>query len=295
MLLRRDMSIASPPVAPDPDWIVGKYALLNVEGRVLDGRTVLEPKSWRIPFQWQGYHYQDHDDEPFLPLVNSGGGFVEGDASHFRGIFAGRTRTLITTTAASKFYKSIDGGVCQEIVDMHVGPEALLEYCPDEAIPFAHSRVRRITKVAIDRSSRLFATDMISAGRVHYGSGEVFKFDGLVSSFEISMDERPLALDRLVVTTPSALRALPRLWRGALHSATIFAYAPDLPVGIEDAVHAVAGSVDGTELGVSRIDDLIVARVLSHETWQAHEAIFKVWAALRPSIAGKPARPIRKC
>jgi urease accessory protein len=289
------MGTAAEPISPDPSWIIGKHALLNVEGRLANGRTVLEPKSWRIPFQWQGYHYQDHDDEPFLPLVNSGGGFVEGDVSHFRAVLAGRTRTLITTTAASKFYKSVDGGVSHEIVEVQLGPEALLEYCPDEAIPFARSRVRRITKVAIDRSSRLFATDMISAGRVHYGGGETFKFDSLVSSFEISIDERPLALDRLVVTTPSALDALPRLWRGALHLATIFAYAPDLPVGIEDAVHALAGSVDGTELGVSRIDKLITVRVLSAETWQAHEAIFSVWTALRPSIAGKPARPIRKC
>jgi urease accessory protein len=130
---------------------------------------------------------------------------------------------------------------------------------------------------------------------VHYSSGEIFKFDSLVSSFEISVDERPLALDRLVASTPSALQALPRLWRGALHIATVFAYAPDLPVGVEDAVHALEASVDGTELGVSRIDNLIAVRVLSAETWQAHEAIFRVWAALRPSIAGKPARPIRKC
>ena len=57
----------------------------------------------------------------------------------------------------------------------------------------------------------------------------------------------------------------------------------------------LAGSIDGTELGVSRIDNLTTVRVLSAETWQAHEAIFGVWAALRPSIAGKPARPIRKC
>jgi len=289
------MVTAAELISPDPSWIIGKYALLNVEGKISNGRTVLEPKSWRIPFQWQGYHYQDHDDQPFLLLVNSGGGFVEGDVSHFRAIFAQQTRTLITTTAASKFYKSIDGGLSQEIVDVRLGPEALLEYYPDEAIPFARSRVRRITRLAIDSSSRLFATDMISAGRVHYGSGEIFKFDSLVSSFEIIVGERPLVLDRLVVTTSSALQALPRLWRGALHIATIFAYAPDLPVGIQDAVHAIAGSVEGSELGVSRIDNLIAVRILSAETWQAHEAIFRVWAALRPSIAGKPARPIRKC
>lgn len=295
MLLQRDMSIGSQPVAPDPDWIVGKHALLNVEGRVLDGRTVLEPRSWRIPFQWQGYHYQDHDDEPFLPLVNSGGGFVEGDVSRFHATLGDGTRTLITTTAASKFYKSLAGGSSREIVDITVGPNALLEYYPDEAIPFEHSRVERITNIIIDPSSRIFATDMISAGRIHYGEGEVFKFSSLVSSFEIRLCRKPLALDRLVAGTPATVACLARLWRGARHLSTIFAYAPDLSQQCEDSVHALSGSLDGTEMGVSRIGNLIVVRMLSFETWQAHEAIFQVWNVLRPAIAGKPARPIRKC
>ena len=295
MLLQRDMSVGSPPITPDPDWIVGKYALLNVEGRVLDARTVLEPRSWRIPFQWQGYHYQDHDDEPFLPLVNSGGGFVEGDVSHFRATLGAGTRTLITTTAASKFYKSLCGDTSKEIVDIRLGPNALLEYYPDEAIPFAHSRVERITKIVIDPSSRVFATDMISAGRIHYGDGEAFKFSSLVCSFEIRLRDKLLALDRLVATTPTAIARLPRLWRGAHHLGTVFAYVPGFSKQDEDAVHALSATLEGTELGVSRLGNLIVVRLLSLETWQAHQAIFEIWKVLRPAIAGKPARPIRKC
>ena len=282
------------PIVPDPDWVIGKYALLNVEGKLSDGRTVLEPRGWRIPFQWQGYNYQDHDDQPFLLLINSGGGFVEGDVSHFQAVLDAKTRTLITTTAASKFYKSLEGGHTREIVDLQLGPDALLEYCPDEAIPFEHSRVERITRINITTTSRLFATDMLSAGRIHFGSGEAFKFDSLVSRFEIRLEDRIVALDRLVATTPAAIAALPRLWRGAMHLATVFVYAPDLP-SIEDAVDALRGSIAQTELGVSRIGNLLIARVLSKETWQAHEAIFSIWRVIRPSLAGKSARPIRKC
>ena len=47
------------------------------------------------------------------------------------------TRALITTTAASKFYKCIEGETSRELVNLSVGPEALLEYWPDESIPFA--------------------------------------------------------------------------------------------------------------------------------------------------------------
>jgi urease accessory protein len=282
------------PVEPDPEWVIGKYGLLNIKGELRDGRTVLEPKGWRIPFQWQGYHYQDHDDQPFLLLVNSGGGLVEGDVSHFCAMLDAKTRTLITTTAASKFYKSIGGACTREIVDIQLGAGALLEYYPDEAIPFKHSRVERTTRVRMTESSRLFATDMLSAGRIHFGSGEAFKFDSLLSSFEIRLDDRTLALDRLAATTPVAVDALHRLWRGAMHLATVFVYAPDLPF-VEEAVDDLRGSFAGTELGVSRIGNLLIVRLLCKEAWQAHEAIFGIWQVVRPGIADKPARPIRKC
>jgi urease accessory protein len=291
-------SPAAPPaagalVAPDPAWIIGKYGLLNIEGTVRDGRTVLEPRSWRIPYQWQGYHYQDHDDEPFLPLVNSSGGFVEGDVSHLTARLGPGTRTLITTTAASKFYKCPGGAPSHEIVEIRVDDGAALEYCPDESIPFADSRVRRVTRLALAPGARLFATDMISAGRVHYREGECFRFASLFSELEVRVGGRPLAIDRLVAEDPATVAALPRLWRGALHMATVFAYAPDLPAGIEEGLAGIA--VEGTELGATRIGRLAILRILSVETWQAHEALYRAWEVLRPAIMSKPARPIRKC
>ena len=286
---------SSAPVQPDPEWIVGKYALMNVRASSRRGRTEIDPLCWRIPFQWQGYHYQDHDDQPFMLLVNSGGGFVEGDVSHFHGVLEPGTRALFTTTASSKFYKCPGGTVSREIVDLHVGEDALLELCPDEAIPFARSRVHRINRIALEPSSRLFATDMVSAGRVHYGDGEVFRFHHLVSEFRIAIGGRLVALDRLVATAPETIAALQRLWLGRLHMAMAFAYAPDLAPAVEDDVHDAIAGVDGTEAGVTRIGNLVIVRILSHETWQAHEALFNAWTALRPAIAGKAARPILKC
>ena len=287
--------LSSAPVQPDPEWVVGKYALMNVRARAGRGRTEIDPLCWRIPFQWQGYHYQDHDDQPFMLLLNSGGGFVEGDVSHFHGVLEPGTRALFTTTASSKFYKCPGGGISREIVDLHVGDEALLEFCPDEAIPFARSRVRRINRIEMAPTARLFATDMVSAGRVHYGDGEVFRFHHMVSEFRITIGGRLVALDRLVATKPETIAALERLWQGRRHMAQAFAYAPDLAPGVEDGVHEAIAGVEGTEAGVTRIGNLVIVRILSHETWQAHEALFNAWAALRPAVAGKNARPILKC
>lgn len=280
---------------PDPDWIVGKHALMNLHAVVRNGRTEIDPRSWRIPFQWQGTHYQDHDDQPFLLLINSGGGFVEGDASQLNAELEAGTRALLTTTSSSRFYKCLEGGTSRELVNIEVGAGALLEYYPDEAIPFAHSRVERQTRIGLQPDSRLFATDMVSAGRVHYLDGEVFAFSSLVSEFQIDVAGQPIALDRLVALDEAEIAALERLWAGAHHMACVYAYAPDLPDGIEARVEAAIDAVDAVSGGASRIGNLLVARILGLETWQTHEAIYACWDVLRPTIAGKPARPILKC
>ena len=279
---------------PDPQWIIGKHALLNIRAKLRNGRTEIDPHAWRIPYQWQGYHYQDHDDQPFLLLINSGGGFVEGDASHFNGLLDPGTRTLVTTTAASKYYKCLNGGTCEERVDFHVGSGALLEYLPDEAIPFARSRVRRHTTIELTADSRLFATDMISAGRVHFGAGEEFKFSGLRSEFNIIRDGASLVSDRLLLANAEEVGELKELWAGARHMATVFCYCPDLPADIERSIE-IRVQAEGVSIGASRLDDLIIVRILADETWQAQEAILSVWHIVRPLLCGKPARRINKC
>lgn len=279
---------------PDPDWIVGKYALLNIRAKLRNGRTEIDPHAWRIPYQWQGYHYQDHDDQPFLLLINSGGGFVEGDAAEFNGSLEPGARMLVTTTAASKFYKCLNGGQCSETVNLRAGGGSLLEYLPDEAIPFARSRVRRRTTIEIETDSRLFATDMISAGRVHYGAGEEFMFSELSSEFNVIVDGKTLASDRLLLTNTEEVQDLRDLWAGAKHMATIFAHCEKWTRGIEAEIEQLNG-MDGVTLGASRIGNLIVVRILSREVWQAQEAVFQAWQAMRPILAQKPARRISKC
>ncbi|MFV0245561.1 MAG: urease accessory protein UreD [Qingshengfaniella sp.] len=282
------------PTYPDPKWIVGKQALMNVRAHRVGGKTIIQPSAWRIPFQWQGYHYQDHDDQPFMLMVNSGGGFVEGDGSRFYGRIEAGARALFTTTASGKFYKCVNGLTSTETVDFTVAENATLEYLPGETIPFEARRSRRRIRIGLHRSSRLFASDMVSAGRVYYGR-EIFKFHALDSSFEIQLEGETLALDRMRLKTPDEVRDLDRLWAGARHAALVFSYAPDLPAEAEELVRLHCCEVEQTQVGASRIGDLIAVRILARETWQAHEAIFKVWGALRPLIAGKPARPILKC
>jgi urease accessory protein len=249
----------------------------------------------RIPYQWQGSFYQDHDDQPFVLLHNSAGGFVEGDAAELHVLAEPGTRSLFTTTAATKFYKCEAAETSYDLVNFHVGQEALLEYVPDEVIPFAKSRIERTTRVALHASSRLFASDVISAGRVSYGAGELFAFASMRSQFELRISGRLVALDRLVACQPEDISALSRLWGGYMHLASIVVYAPNLPHSLVERVQGRCEAlVDRCDAGATMVDGVIFVRVLAEQVWQAHEAVYWIWETVRPAIAGKPAHRIRK-
>lgn len=283
------------PVKPDPSWPIGKHALMNLKIVRRNGRTEIDPSNWRIPYQWQGTHYQDNDDQPFLLLINSGGGFVEGDIAELHARLDPNTRALITTTAASKFYKCPQRRISREEVHLHVGPGALLEYYPDESIPFAHACVERLTEIDIVPSSRLFAVDMLSAGRIHYGAGELFTFDSLASEFTIRVNGKTAFLDRIFAPDASEVRAIATLWNGAHHMATVACYDATLPRGIEADVEAALATNGLTSSGASRVGNMLTCRILAKEAWHCHEAIQAVWGVVRPHIAGKSAKLIRKC
>jgi urease accessory protein len=255
----------------------------------------VDPIARRIPYQWHPVFFQDHDDQPFVLLHNSAGGFVEGDAAELHVLADPGTRSLFTTTAAARFYKCEAGETSRDLVSFTVGEGALLEYLPDEVIPFAQSRVERTIRVALDGSSRLFASEVISAGRAGYGAGELFAFASMRSQFELWIDGRVVVLDRLVASQPEDVAALPRLWGGHTHLATIAVYAPGLAGSIvERAQRTCETFVGRCEAGATMVDGVIFVRVLAGRVWQAHEAVYRIWETLRPALAGKPARRIWK-
>ena len=255
--------------------------------------TTVEPVARRIPFQWQGVHYQDHDDQPFVLLHHSAGGYVEGDTADLRVDVAEGSRVLLTTMGASKFYKSCHGEVTEENVLIDVGADALAEYLPDEAIPYASSRASRSTTVNLARSSRVFVTDLVAAGRIHYGGGEAFAFDSLRSELSVSVDGTPVVLDRLISDGGDA-ESLRRLWAGRNLLGSVVAYAADLDAPLEAEIEAACAEYD-VLAGASQRRGVLFVRLLAYESWQLHEAVHQVWCLIRPSLAGKNARRIRKC
>jgi urease accessory protein UreH len=120
-------------------------------------------------------------------------------------------------------------------------------------------------------------------------------FHALKSEFEVRVGDRTAVLDRLIAQNVEEVETLRRLWAGASHLATVIAVASNLPQGIEKTLESKLSACNIATAGATRFGDVVICRVLADEAWACHEAVYACWAILRPFLAGKAARPIRKC
>ncbi|WP_019973183.1 urease accessory protein UreD [Mycobacterium sp. 141] len=272
---------------------IGKHGSLVVRAMVERGKTRLQPTFRRIPYQWHGAHYQDNDDQPFLLVQNSGGGFVEGDSGRFHLTMEPGTRALVTTTEATKFYRSEGGGSSAESYRFDVGANALLEYVPDEVIPYAGCRAVRDTRFCLTSPSRLFAAEVMVAGRVHFRRDELFGFTALRSRFQVDIDGVPRYLDNLIAEGAD-IPKIARTWGGHCVLGTIVVYGhPD--DGLAAQVEQALSADETIHAGASVRSGILVVRILGSATWRVHDAVYEVWRQVRPALADKPARRILKC
>jgi urease accessory protein len=109
------------------------------------------------------------------------------------------SRVQLTSTGATRIYRHREGrddarnGVC-----ISVGNNALLEYLPDQIIPYAGSRFHQETDVELATDGAgLFWWETLTPGRT--ASGECFSYETLSIRSRIVCDGRPLAIDQFVI------------------------------------------------------------------------------------------------
>lgn len=268
---------------------VGWSAELELGFELVAGKSALTRNRHRGPLAVQRAFYPESGDLAHVYLLHPPGGIVAGDQLTVRVDVAPAARALITTPAATKFYRS-EGRVAQQTQLLRVSEAASLEWLPQETIVFGSAQVSTKTRVELEAGATFCGWDIVCLGRAasgdHFGSGR------LQQAFEIWQGDRPLWIERADFDAHQPVRSA-RWGLGGHRVFGTFVCTGQNAAAVA-AARAAVDTDDSRELfAVSQMRAAIVCRYLGSSTERARAVFAQAWAALRPAVLGRPASPPR--
>ena len=264
-----------------------------------DNRTALVERHHKGPLIVQRPFYPE-GDPCHVYLVHPPGGVVGGDELRIDVQVDPGAHALITTPAATKFYRC-DGRHSSQTQELRAAG-ATLEWLPQENIFYRGADVRTATRVHVDSESRFIGWEInclgLPARGEHFDAGalrldlELWKSlrgadQAHSSRVPVCLETRdvPIFLDRLRLTGESPARGA--LWGLAGQEAvgTLLA-TPATRAQIESIRELVA---DEPFAAVSLVDGVLVLRALAPQAQAVRKLFIAAWQRLRPTVIGREA------
>lgn len=269
-------SLPHPPT--DAGWLARLELLLRAEA----GRTRVVRRRHRGPLLVQ---------RPFFPegpvchlyLVHPPGGIVSGDHLQLDLQAVDGAHALVTTPAATKFYRARDDEPAR-LEQMLRVRDAALEWLPQETLVFSGAHARSRTRVDLAGDSRFIGWEVCCLGRP--ASDESFTHGSVVQDFELWRDGRPLLVDALRLKPG---RALSSSW--GLAGATALGSLLAWPCGTGE-LQAVRELQDG-HLACTLVDDVLLVRATGAQAEPLRRRLQQAWTRLRPRLLGRQSLPPR--
>lgn len=274
---------------PAPPEGEGWRASLELGLRLREGRTVLVQNRHQGPLMVQRPFYPEGEQGCHLYILHPPGGVVAGDMLRVSvGLEAG-ARALLTTPAAGKVYRSHGPRSLVE-QSLAVASGAVLEWLPLETIVYDQARAHLRTRVDLEAGAGFLGWEMVCLGLP--AAGQAFRAGQVRQDLEVWREDQPLLLERGRYQGGSPALAAPWGLGGALVSGTLLATSgePGLLARVRSAV--VGLGLPG-HFAATLVSGLLVCRYLGWEAEAARAFFRRAWEALRPAVAGQPARPPR--
>jgi urease accessory protein len=233
-------------------------------------------------------------------LVHPPGGVVGGDELRIDAVVDPGAHALITTPAATKFYRCV-GRFSTQTQELHT-EGATLEWLPQENILYRGADVRIATRIQIDAASRFIGWEINCLGLPARGENfdagalrmdiEVWKSPGEVSSTELSRvpvckETRnvPIFMDRMRLTGDNPARSAAWGLAGQEAVGTMLA-TPAARAHVE----AIRELIEHEKYAaVSLVDGVLVLRALAPQAEAVRKLFISAWRRLRPDIVGREA------
>jgi urease accessory protein len=271
------------PVEPESVAAAGWRAELVLDYERRGDRTVLARRRHDGPLVVQKPLYPEGDAVCHTIIVHPPAGIAGGDHLAIDVGVAEGGHVLLTTPGAGKWYRSA-GARAQQQLTVTAGPQAIVEWLPQETIVFDGALADLRTTVELQSGARYIGWEILCLGRT--GSGERFMHGDCTTFTDLRRGGRPLWYERgrlpgggAVLASAAGLAGQPvcatLLAVGAISDAVLGACRAQLPASGEGAI--------------TRLPELLVARYLGPSSEAARYYFAALWKILRPAITGQDA------
>ncbi len=155
--------------------------------------TILRVKAQEPP--WRVVRgFDAPSGERLAHVHNVSGGILDTDSLEWLVEVGPGARAQMTSTGATRVHRSRSlDRISRQSAVVKIGEGGYFEYLPDQLIPFAGCRFEQSTRIDLSAGASLIWWDIVAPGRE--ASGEVFRYESLTSSFELSVGGEPVATE----------------------------------------------------------------------------------------------------
>lgn len=275
---------------------VGRVGGLRLEYAARDGRTIIARSHCTTPWHLLPPIYLDDTGAAYTLLVNPSGGLVGGDRLSIDMKVDEGAHVLISAPSANRVYRSA-GEVSEQHITLAVGPGAVVEWLPEQTIPFAGSRFRQTLHATLASGATILLWDAIASGRI--ARGERWAFATLDNEIRITAASGASLLERYALDPATNL--------GAIGLAADWDYVASLYV-VNDAVAPEVWSRLETRIGLALDEQAqhilggvsqpavpgVAVKLLAKTAPDLTKLLDALWAAVRAELWGLPPVAWRK-
>jgi len=250
------------------------------------GTTRLVERSHFGPLRVQKPLYPEGLEVCHAIVVHPPGGVVGGDELTISARIGAHSHAFITTPGAAKWYKA-NGHVSRQHIQLHVEPNASLEWLPQETIFFDTAHVQLDNEITLGKDATYIGCEILCFGRT--ASGETFNTGKITQRNAIRREGRLIWFEQGSITGGSSAMTSPLALGGNTVCATLIAIGKTLPPSSITAMREAAAAIHGENsmFGITQMKSVLVVRYLGNSSEIARQLITQVWQQLRPELLGR--------
>lgn len=276
--------------------LVGRVGELNLAYAKVEGKTIIADSYVTTPWKFLPPIYLDDTGVAYTLLVNLSGGMVAGDGLSVAMNLDRGAHVLASAPSANRIYRA-EEKLSEQVINITVGPEAILEWLPDHTIPFAGSQFRQTIHVNLASGATIVLWDALASGRI--ARDERWAFTYLENEIRIATETGQSLVERYVLAPDSDLNriGLVEEWD---YVASFFvvndAVSPEIWAGLESKCASLLESLPDQVLGGVSTPPVpgLAVKLLARTAPDLAQMRDLLWTATREALWNLPPVSLRK-